>query len=87
MSQLNAQGKQADRLAAASQRLQAKITDLRLRQKQAGERSGRPGLTSHEAWYVALAEFLGARLATLDTRLALVAGPRCGFCLPPPPPA
>jgi predicted nucleic acid-binding protein len=46
-----------------------------------------PGLTSYEAWYVALAEFLGAKLATLDTRLALVPGPCCGFCLPPPPPA
>lgn len=78
---------QADRLAAASQRLQAKIADFRLRQGEAGERSGRPGLTSYEAWYVALAEFLGAKLATLDTRLALVPGPRCGFCLPPPPPA
>ena len=76
---------QADRLAAASQRLQAKITDFGLRQKEAGERSGHPGLTSYEAWYVALAEFLGAKLATLDTRLALVPGPRCGFCLPPPP--
>jgi hypothetical protein len=52
-----------------------------------GERSSRPGLTSYEAWYVALAEFLGAKLATLATRLALVPGPRCGFCLPPPPPA
>ena len=78
---------QADRLAAASQRLQAKIIDFRLRPKEAGERSGHPGLTSYEAWYVALAEFLGAKLATLDTRLALVPGPRCGFCLPPPPPA
>ena len=78
---------QADRLAAASQRLQAKITDSGLRQKEAGERSGDPGLTSYEAWYVALAEFLGAKLATLDTRVALVPGPRCGFCLPPPPPA
>jgi predicted nucleic acid-binding protein len=78
---------QADRLAAASQRLQAKIIDFGLRQKEAGERSGHPGLTSYEAWYVALAEFLGAKLATLDTRLALVPGPRCGFCLPPPPPA
>ena len=78
---------QADRLAAASQRLQAKIIDLGLRQKEAGERSGRPGLTSYEAWYVALAEFLGAKLATLDTRLALVPGLRCGFSLPPPPPA
>jgi phage shock protein A len=78
---------QADRLAAASQRLQAKMSEFRLRQKEAVERSGRPGLTSYEAWYVALAEFLGAKLATLDTRLALVPGPRCGFCLPPPPPA
>jgi predicted nucleic acid-binding protein len=78
---------QADRLAAASQQLQAKIIDLRLRQKEAGERGGHPGLTSHEAWYVALAEFLGAKLATLDTRLALVPGLRCGFCLPPPLPA
>jgi predicted nucleic acid-binding protein len=78
---------QADRLAVASQRLQAKITDFRLRQKEVGERRGHPGLTSYEAWYVALAEFLGAKLATLDTRLALVPGLRCGFCLPPPPPA
>jgi predicted nucleic acid-binding protein len=78
---------QADHLAAASGRLQAEITDLRLRQQEAGLRSGRPGLTSYEAWYVALAEFLGAKLATLDTRLALVPGPRCGFCLPPAPPA
>jgi predicted nucleic acid-binding protein len=77
---------QADRLDAASQRLQAKITDFRLRQKEAGERSGHPGLTSYEAWYVALAEFLGVKLATLDTRLALMPGPRCGFCLPPSPP-
>jgi predicted nucleic acid-binding protein len=80
---------QADRLAAASQRLQrlqAKI-DARRSQEQAGERTAYPGLTSYEAWYVALAEFLGAKLATLDTRLAFVPGPRCGFCLPPPPPA
>jgi predicted nucleic acid-binding protein len=78
---------QAGRLAAASGRLQARITDLGLRQKEAGQRSGHPGLTSYEAWYVALAEFLGAKLATLDTTLALAPGPRCGFCLPPPPPA
>jgi predicted nucleic acid-binding protein len=78
---------QADRLIAASQRLQAKIDAFVVRQKQAGERTGHPGLTSYEAWYVALAEFLGAKLATLDTRLTLVPGPRCGFCLPPPPPA
>jgi predicted nucleic acid-binding protein len=78
---------QADRLTVAAQRLQAKIDAFRLRQEQAGERGGHPGLTSYEAWYVALAEFLGAKLATLDTRLALVPGLRCGFCLPPPPQA
>jgi predicted nucleic acid-binding protein len=77
---------QVDRLAAASRRLEAKI-DARRWHKEASGRSGHPGLTSYEAWYVALAEFLGAKLATLDTRLALVPGPRCGFCLPPPPPA
>jgi predicted nucleic acid-binding protein len=73
---------QEEKLTSASQQL-----DAGRRQKEAGERSGHPGLTSYEAWYVALAEFLGAKLATLDTRLALVPGPRCGFCLPPPPPA
>lgn len=80
---------QADRLAAASrrlQRLQAE-TGAGRPQEQAGERTVYPGLTSYEAWYIALAEFLGAKLATLDTRLAFVPGPRCGFCLPPPPPA
>jgi len=75
---------QADRLAAAAQRLQAKIDAFPVRPEQAGERTGRPGLTSYEAWYVALAEFLGVKLATLDARLARVPGPRCGFCLPPP---
>jgi predicted nucleic acid-binding protein len=74
---------QADRLAVAAQRLQAQIDAFAARQEQAGERAGHPGLTSYEAWYVALAEFLGAKLATLDTRLTLVPGTRCGFCLPP----
>lgn len=78
---------QADRLETAAQRLQAKIDAFVVRRKQAATRSGHPGLTSYEAWYVALAEFLGVKLATLDTRLAFVPGPRCGFCLPPPPPA
>jgi predicted nucleic acid-binding protein len=77
---------QTDRLAAASRRLRTKI-DAKGRQKGASGRSGQPGLTSYEAWYVALAEFLGAKVATLDTRLALVPGLRCGFRLPPPPPA
>jgi hypothetical protein len=92
-----AQGREDLALAALQQKagLQGQPNDLRgqhmidagRRQKEAGERSGHPGLTSYEAWYVALAEFLGAKLATLDTRLALVPGPRCGLCLPPPPPA
>ena len=73
---------QKEELTSASQQL-----DARRWQEEVGERSGHPGVTSYEAWYVALAEFLGAKLATLDTRLALVPGPRCGFCLPPPPPA
>ena len=92
-SQYQSLRQQADALTVASQRLQAKTeamqarVDAGRRQQQAGERIGRPGLTTYEAWYVALAEFLGAKLATLDTRLALAPGPRCGFCLPPPPPA
>jgi predicted nucleic acid-binding protein len=92
-----AQGREDLALAALQQKagLQGQLNDLQgqriidfgLRPKEAGERSGHPGPTSYEAWYVALAEFLGAKLATLDTRLALVPGLRCGFCLPPPPPA
>jgi hypothetical protein len=36
---------------------------------------------------VALAEFLGVKLATLNVRLARAPGPRCGFWLPPAEPA
>ena len=43
----------------------------------------RSNLTAYDAWYVALAEALDARLATLDLRLSQAAGPRCGFRLPP----
>jgi predicted nucleic acid-binding protein len=43
----------------------------------------RDNLTSYDAWYVALAEFLGSRVATLDLKLARAAGPRCGFETPP----
>jgi predicted nucleic acid-binding protein len=83
-NQVQSLRQQADRLAAASQRLQANIDAYaRRRPEQATGRTGHPGLTSYEAWYVALAEFLGAKLATLDARVALVPGPRCGFCLPP----
>lgn len=43
----------------------------------------RPNLTAYDAWYVALAESLGASLATLDVRLSRAPGPRCEFFLPP----
>lgn len=42
----------------------------------------RGSLTSYDAWYVALAEALGARLATLDLRLGRSTGPRCAFEVP-----
>jgi predicted nucleic acid-binding protein len=41
-------------------------------------------LTAYDAWYVALAELLGAPLATLDRRLTRARGPRCLFRVPPP---
>ncbi|HXF36460.1 MAG TPA: type II toxin-antitoxin system VapC family toxin, partial [Actinomycetota bacterium] len=43
----------------------------------------RRALTAYDAWYVALAETIGAALVTLDRRLARAAGPRCGFRTPP----
>jgi predicted nucleic acid-binding protein len=43
----------------------------------------RGNVTSYDAWYVALAETLGARLATLDVRLSRARGPRCLFAVPP----
>jgi predicted nucleic acid-binding protein len=42
----------------------------------------RGNLTSYDAWYVALAEALAARLATLDLRLSRSQGPRCLFETP-----
>ena len=42
----------------------------------------RANVTAYDAWYVALAEALGARLATLDTRLARSTGPLCEFLTP-----
>ncbi len=42
----------------------------------------RENLAAYDAWYVALAEALGARLATLDAALARAAGPRCEFLMP-----
>lgn len=42
----------------------------------------RENLTAYDAWYVALAEEVGAKLATLDGALCRAAGPRCGFLTP-----
>jgi predicted nucleic acid-binding protein len=43
----------------------------------------RDNLTSYDAWYIALAEFLGCRVATLDLKLARATGPQCDFETPP----
>lgn len=43
----------------------------------------RDNVTCYDAWYIALAEMLGAPLATLDDRLARAPGPRCRFATPP----
>ena len=43
----------------------------------------RSNVTAYDGWYVALAETIGARLATLDLRLSRAAGTRCEFALPP----
>ena len=43
----------------------------------------RSTVTAYDAWYVALAETLGARLASLDARLSRAGGTRCEFALPP----
>lgn len=45
----------------------------------------RDNVTAYDGWYVALAESLGAQLATLDQRLSRAAGPRCEFATPPEP--
>jgi predicted nucleic acid-binding protein len=42
----------------------------------------RANLTTYDAWYVAIAEALAARLATPDPRLARAPGPRCAFETP-----
>jgi len=43
----------------------------------------RADVTAYDAWYVALAEVLGAQLATLDDRLRRAPGPRCKFAAVP----
>ena len=42
----------------------------------------RSNISSYDAWYVALAESLGARLATLDARLSRAPGTDCEFAVP-----
>lgn len=42
----------------------------------------RGNVTAYDAWYVAVAEALGARLATLDVRLTRAPGPKCRFEMP-----
>jgi predicted nucleic acid-binding protein len=42
----------------------------------------RENVTAYDAWYVAVAESLGATLATLDARLSRATGPRCAFATP-----
>jgi predicted nucleic acid-binding protein len=42
----------------------------------------RGNLTTYDAWYVALAEWLELPLATLDVRLSRASGPRCAFITP-----
>lgn len=43
----------------------------------------RDNVRCYDAWYVALAELLGAPVVTLDRRLANSPGPRCEFMTPP----
>ena len=43
----------------------------------------RANVTCYDGAYVALAELLGAPLATLDVRLSRAAGARCQFVTPP----
>jgi predicted nucleic acid-binding protein len=43
----------------------------------------RENVTAYDAWYVAVAEWLDAPLATLDRRLMAAPGPTCTFVFPP----
>lgn len=43
----------------------------------------RTSVTAYDAWYVAVAEALEAKLATLDAKLSRATGPRCRFVVPP----
>ena len=46
----------------------------------------RGAVTPYDAWYVAVAEELGAPLVTLDHRLNQASGPTCTIVTPPEPP-
>jgi hypothetical protein len=79
---------QEEKLTIASQTLQAKIDAAGLAKTETtrpgnAPQAGPANLSCYDALYVALAEFLGVKLATLNARLARAPGPRCGFCLPP----
>ena len=43
----------------------------------------RHNVTSYDAWYVALAEWLGCPLVTVDLRLSRASGPTCEILTPP----
>ena len=43
----------------------------------------RHNVTSYDAWYVSLAEWLGCPLVTVDLRLSRASGPRCEILTPP----
>ena len=45
----------------------------------------RHNLSIQDGWYVAIAEQLGAPLATLDRKLVMAPGPQCEFRFPPQP--
>jgi predicted nucleic acid-binding protein len=79
---------QEDKFTIASETLQAKIDAVRLAKTEHTQpgnapQAGPANLSCYDAWYVAVAEFLGVKLATLNARLARAPGPRCGFWLPP----
>lgn len=79
---------QQDKLVVTSQTLQAKIDAVRLATTEATRPGAAPqvdpaNLSCYDAWYVALAEFLDVKLATLNARLARAPGSHCGFWLPP----
>jgi predicted nucleic acid-binding protein len=79
---------QEEKLTIASQTLLAKIDAVRLAKTEAARpgnapQAGPANLSCYDAWYVALAECLGVKLATLNARLAWAPGPCCGFLLPP----